>query len=303
MNLLQRFFYRFIQLPTWAKIFFAILAATFLPIIALLSILGRNIAQINADNLAAYLQDVATEHQERLNDAIEKASDALVSVNENVLFRNQILTMLSTPDNSLLRRTVLNLLTNRLIESELFEDVRILNIRGRVIVDSKETPLDTDVSQTDAGYRAGLNAQLIGNRIDRVVYQQSDDEPNIDIVILIYNNDDLLVGYLIGTVNEEDHIYSQLEGHNTFIPIFAYMVSRNGTVFARDEHIERAAISARVSPVNRALFGQSGLDSYTVSGEEVTAYYTPVSNNEFALIVETQIGGVFSAAYRRHYLQ
>lgn len=283
------------NIPVWVKVIVGITLAFALPLLVVAFAATQRVADLNAELNDRFITDVNEEQQEHLDDHINLAVISLGGITENTLYRNQLLTLIDEPTSGITKQTLTaqlqNLLQTVLVNNDLFENVRVINNRGRRVVSTDpEAELDVNVTDLDRGYEAGLTARLIGDRSNLAVYLDENEVPQIDVVYLITNLEGEVDGYLVGTLNTDNVIYQNMESHD-FMPSYSYLISRNGIIFVEEENRNLALLSSQIAPHSNAISGQSGEAIYEINGERTYGHYTPVAGNEFALVTET-IGDV-----------
>lgn len=265
-------------------------------------------ARIRAQNeadLQNFILQTALTRRARLEGALQQTLDSLAEASQASYLRPRLLRVIritGTPTGAdiVSRAEATDLLRFRLIENELFDNIRVLTLQGIVTISAQ--PTGTQLSELDLvganntgtpGFQGALDAQVLGETQRIIVYRTPAGEDRMEVVqILQFDNE--VVGYVIGRVNLQQVVLRSITdlSEETPLPITSYLATRGGNVLADESVRDQALASARRSPVGLALAGQTGFSQYPVANIElpVLGYYQPVPNTALALITEAPNG-------------
>ncbi len=272
--------------PLWSTIFLMVATAALVPFTVIVSISVFQADRINAQLTEDYMREVSREHVDILERAIVSARRALEGIANNRQYRVQLVALLRGEENSFLRPTIANVFESRLIETEQFEFVTLVNRSGRVVADTRPGRVGTNVGDSQA-FRAAVNAQLLGDA-QRVVIHDDRDTSRIEIVQVVSDISGTVEGFLIGaldmTANSLD-IYQ--EDHTAFLPVFNYFATRDGVLFVDRDYRDIVLNTPRSDFVDAATAGQSGFANFTQDGVPTKLYYAPALGGRLAVITQT----------------
>lgn len=292
------------QWPYWLKLA-AILLAFVLVSRTLVINAFEAAAEVEAESrLRDFVYEAAVTRAERIEDAIENAFNTIENAAAGAYLRPRLLRLLQiigTPSGAdiVARSEATDLLRFRLIESGLFEYVRVVTPEG--VIAASVYPLDdespqheiigTDISRSTA-FRGAIDAQTLGEPQRLIVYRTEDDVDQAEIIQVIAIDQEV-VGFLIGRLNIRNTLLNNLAGvtdpdTETQFSIVSYLATRTGVVLADPASVQQAANSVRSAPINLALAGQRGFAEYQVAGlaQPMLGYYLPIPNTALALITE-----------------
>ncbi len=265
--------------------------------------------------LRNYVLQTAITRRARLEAALQQALDSLAEASQASYLRPRLLRVIritGTPTGAdiVSRAEATDLLRFRLIENNLFDNIRVLTLQGIVTISAQQSNIQ--LSELDLvgannvgtpGYQGALDAQLLGENQRIIVYRTSGGEDRVEVVqVLSFDNE--VVGYMIGRINLQSVILDNItdRGEDTPVNIVSYLATRGSNVLADASVRQQALASARRSPIGLALAGQSGFAQYLISNVNapltLIGYYQPVPNTSLALITEAPndiIQGSFSA--------
>lgn len=283
MNTLSYIFNLF-NAPTAVKLLVALMITTLAPLAVAVTITQIETTDVNNRAISGYLIEAADRYADRLDSALSQAARGLESIARNRLYRSQMINMLLSDENDFVRPSVVNLFENRLIESELFTRVQLLDRDGRIAADTVTGQIGRDLSATSA-FRAGLNAATLGNTQAISFIQLQDETPAVQFTQLVSSFEGEVVGYIIAELNLDTMILQNLQAQTGFVPVFAYAFSRNNLLFVPDEFRGRAVLSLRENSFSTPRGNISYISP--LDSQRTLGVYQPTPSNRFTVVVET----------------
>lgn len=273
------------QIPLWMMLAAAISIAALLPFLAIIGLSVTQAERINSEVIDTYLQDVALQHALDVEELLERTSNSISSVALNRQYRIQVISLLRGEDSSFLRPTVINLLNNRLIESGEFGFISLIDRSGRIIADTRAGRVGANESNSPS-FQAGVNAQLLGDD-QRIIIYEAQNRARIEIVQLVTDVGGAVEGYMVGGLNLDTEAAQMFNVHPDFLPVFVYIVTRDGVLFVSEDQRDDALTVLDAGLLQTATAGQSSNITLEVNDELYKAYYTPALNGRLAVIAQT----------------
>lgn len=285
----------------WTKLLVAF-GFAFATMIILFAVAYENeVRTDDEEQLRAYILQTANTRRERLEANLDKAFDSLAEASQASYLRPRLLRVIritGTPTGAdiVSRAEATDLIRFRLIENDLFDNVRVLTLQGIVTISAQ--PTEAPVSELDLvgannaatpGYLGAQDALLLGEDQRIIIYRAQDGQDRVEIVqVLAFDGE--VVGYMIGRVNLQSVILDSITdtGGSGALNVVSYLATRGGSVLA-DASVIQQAVSSRVrSPVGSALSGQTGFETYFIpeSSAPLIGHFQPVANTSLALITE-----------------
>lgn len=288
----------FLNIANWSlrgKLALGLSLAVIIPTIAFYIVISDRATSLSVTTVRDYLTQIGQDRKARLDRALGDARGALRSIADNPLYSQQITFVLDDNDPTAVRRAqVVNVMNSLLVSSRLFTNVRLLNPNGAVVARTNQASNESDNESNFQGFLAGLKAGQLREEPELVIYQTVPEAPTepsrsiIEVVQLIYRENQQVAGYLIGEIDIEFVILNNLTlASNAFIQPRSYLATADSVIFSAPE--DRAAIEQAISasPIEQALRGQTGVQDYTIRTTPYTAYYSRLAERGLALITET----------------
>lgn len=263
--------------------------------------------------LRDYILQTALTRRARVEDGLQQALDSLAEASQASYLRPRLLRVIritGTPTGAdiVSRAEATDLIRFRLIENNLFDNVRVLSLNGTVTISAQQTDIqaaDLDLvganNSETPGYRGARDAEVLGETQRIIVYRTPNGEDRVEVVqVLAFDGE--VVGYVIGRINVQSVILDSItdRGDETPLNIVSYLAARSGNVLADLTVRPQALASQSRSPIGLALAGQTGFAQYRISNVDapMIGHYQPLPNTSLALITEAPndiIQGSFSA--------
>lgn len=273
------------QIPLWMLISGALSVAVLLPFLAIIGLSVTQADRINSDVIDTYLQDIASAHVQDVEGLLQRTSNSISSVALNRQYRIQVISLLRGEDSSFLRPTVINLLNNRLIESGEFSFISLIDRSGRIIADTRAGRVGANESNS-AAFQAGVNAQLLGDD-QRIIIYEAQNRARIEIVQLVTDVGGSVEGYMVGGLNLDSQAAQMFNIHPNFLPVFVYIVTRDGVLFVDEDLRDEARTVLNAGLLQTATAGQASNITLEIDDQIYKAYYTPALNGRLAVIAQT----------------
>jgi GAF domain-containing protein/HAMP domain-containing protein len=295
-----------ISWPIWAKLLGGFLIAILLPaaLIAFVALVGlresieQNVSSLVAENGA---RNVAL-----VNDQLGNAYETLAEIEQRPERLNPILQLVAMSHLTNTTVEALNAQTAQVvailqadllpIDDGYFTSVRILDRDGILVTRAfppgrAVTNLAGQDESGTATYLNAVNAVIQGEHQTLTVVEQG--APAIEVSQTLHWHDGSVIGYMVGAINVGQVLYEQvsLAGVDESASAYTFVVSRNGTLFSPAQIRDQAERSMNSVAVERALEGETGVDSYQVgggNGVQVVGYYAPIPETPLAMITEVE---------------
>lgn len=309
--------------PISAKFLIGVAIAITLPVILLVLLARQNLIQTNISNFESYIYENGLRREIAIRDSLNEAERVVEGyLGDNVL-RSVLISALrvrssdsGASDRTLqqvelramdqLRSNVLNTST------PLFESVWLLTPNGRIVAPVATVGYSLPFSEdalTDADSEIFEIAQTLASvgAQRALITTNRNNTPTIELLHLITSSQNELVGYFVGVVAADVIIYDNLRQEDTQYGTYSFLVLADGSsVFQLPEVAEAELVAINTVGVERALNGDSGVESYTIGVGEATrtviGYYSSVQvlDTRFAFI--TELNTSVLEAFRNSYL-
>ncbi|NWF67919.1 MAG: GAF domain-containing protein [Chloroflexi bacterium] len=303
-----------ISWPIWLKL--TALVTTVMVLVTLILVLvALNLRTVDNQNLRSFLEGEAADQREAIIEALNIARTTLNNFATDAARRDSLVSALrDSGENSAALQALTQTLQAALVDVNYYSSVRLLDLDGLLIAGAgRGIPLrlGDDRLQNESRSEAFQAAETtrVRNRTQDLIVSEL-GVPQIYVVQVILDENNLAAGYLIATINSADVIIPLLRGHGTFVPTFSYLIRRSSSdtiIFAAANERPRAQDSAQSDPVRRALDGlreRGSVEDYSYESEieemdengrlvsqlrtrSVIGYYIDISaESRLALIVE-----------------
>lgn len=298
--------------PIWARLMMAMATMVLIPSVVAFVLVEREVRAVDRENLDAYLLERGTQQRDAVTDNFSRIRAEARNFATADAQRGYILRLLvfgsSVPE---VLNSLANYIDDRMIGLGLFDGVRLVDIDGvvqfsrgfAILGDELDIAAVGDDESDSSAYRAFRAALQLGDAsrwaVD-VVPETGD--ARIEIVRVVSNADGP-VGYIAGSVNVPAAVYDVLARADVFVQTNGYMATANQDTITTPEYFDFSRQSVTQAPISQALAQRSGLESYTVDGVNYVAYFAPILDTPFAIIVETPVAISFVATLDRIYDQ
>ena len=211
-------FFNVITWPLWSKLALGIGIAVGIPIIVILILLSGRAEVLGNLTLRDYLTQVGQDQRARIDVALFDAKDALRNLSQNLVFNQQLNRVLSNTDiTGSGQATVVNLLNVLLVNTHYYQHARLLDTNGRVVAFSATTGDLGQSEATSASYLAGVRAGQLNQAAPLVVYAATPEMTAVgvtggfvEVIQIVRNSSGVVSGYLIGRLNTDRMLVSNL---------------------------------------------------------------------------------------------
>jgi GAF domain-containing protein/HAMP domain-containing protein len=284
---------KILNLSSWSirrKLVVAITIAIVAPMLLLFLVLEAGANARDLQTTEAYVELVGQERTERVSRAIRDATSTLLDVSNNLRYQRDLLRVFQPDVSRTERQNTVDTLNDRLIQTRLFVDVRLVNPDGSVVANTltprSPSRLDGMDMSSSLSFLAGEDAVLLGEDQRSVIYQEN-DATVMDVVQVIYYSDRTVAGYMIATLNLDRIVSTYLNRVSDFIPLVSYLTTSEGLLLSQPEDREFAEASlSRANPLGM-LSGTANIHTYAIGDEQYTNYIAPIAQTRFLLITET----------------
>jgi GAF domain-containing protein/HAMP domain-containing protein len=284
---------KILNLSSWSirrKLVVAIAIAIVSPMLLLFIVLevGANARDLRTTE--AYVELVGEERTKRVSSAIREATSTLRDVSNNLRYQRDLLRVFQPDVSRTERQNTVDNLNDRLIQTRLFVDVRLVNPDGSVVANTLTPRSPSQMGGMDMSsslsFLAGEDAVLLGEDQRSVIYQEN-NATVMDVVQVIYYSDRTLAGYLIATLNLERIVSTYLNPVSDFISLVSYLTTSEGLLLSQTD--DRPFAEGSLSRANRLgmLSGTANIHTYAIGDEQYTNYIAPIAETRFLLITET----------------
>jgi GAF domain-containing protein/HAMP domain-containing protein len=301
-----RFFRRFnvVSWPIWAKLLGGFILAIVIPAILILAVVFIGIREIGEERIESLVTASGSRNTQIIHEQIEQTREQLQVFTEDPVLSQQVIELVVNVNrlteselDSYFDATV-NTIRGQLIPAgnNLFQFVRVLDRNGFVVVSvssagaiTRMTDIAVQDESQSAAYLEAVNAQISGES-SSLTASALNGAPTIEFGQTLYWRDGSVVGYLIGTWNLTNALYTRLTltRLDDGTPAHIFLVGPNDVVFTPIRLQEDLQASLDSVAVERALQGETGVETYELGETEVIGYYTPVSGTPLALITEVE---------------
>lgn len=284
---------RFFDLASWSirrKLAVAISIAIVLPVVMMFAVLEVGANQRDLKTTEAYIRLVGEEREQRLNRNMGAALQTLRDLVGNLRYRSELINVFADNATRTERQDALDFLYDRLVQPDLFVDVRLVDADGIMIGNtiSARSParLDgTDIS-TSPAFLTARDAQLLNEEQRSIIYEEN-GTTWMDMVQVLYYSDRNLAGYIIVTVNLENLLLTQITALTEFIPVTFYITTPDGLIISRPEDRAYAEASRQRDQVRAGLGGDDEVYTYVIEDNQYTNYIAAIDGTRLLLVTET----------------
>jgi GAF domain-containing protein len=268
--------------PIWVKFVVGFLLAILLPLAVTAFVAQNTVAQVGERNTDAYILENGAQHEQGIRNNLYQANVLLDSFITNPDYRQPLSDLLegkTIPEVG--NRLVGRVMQSSLLNTDLYREARLLTTEGLIVAHANALSL-LPVGLDNAGTPSYLKAKAAfgrGQRQSMAIFGSSLAAPTIEITHVIVNSN-VIVGYMIVTLDTEKAIYAQLKPHSDVFPVYSYAMTAgdNPVIFSPPDMIDRARVSAVNSPaVQRAFLGESKQTRYAIgtgaNKTNVVGYY------------------------------
>lgn len=298
--------------PIWARLMAAMATMILIPSVIAFVVVEREVRTVDRENLNAYLLDRGTQQRDTVTDNFSRIRAEARNFATADAQRGYILRLLVFGSNV---PEVLNSLANyideRMIGLGLFDGVRLVDLDGvvqfsrgfAILGGFLDIAAPGDDERNSNAYRAFQAAIELGeaSRWAIDIIPETGDA-RIEIVRVVSNADGP-VGYIAGSVNVPAVVYDVLARADVFVQTDSYLATGNQDTVTTPEYFDFSRQSVTQAPISQALAQRSGLENYTINGVDYIAYFAPILDTPFAIIVETPVAISFVATLDRIYDQ
>jgi GAF domain-containing protein/HAMP domain-containing protein len=294
--------------PIWVKLSVGFVLAILIPALLVGFVVQNGFTQISVDTLQAYVEEQGQRQHAAIEGDLNAARSLLDEITNEPDNRFQFVQVaqLDVMIGADVRR-VADRLRNLLQTGDTFNEMRLVNIEGRVIAESTEA-VALAPWRLEAESVTFLNAQteLLQNRTHSTSVLREDNRVRIEMTEAIIGYDGQPTGFLIGTFNQ-DILLERLDLPSDVFPIYSYLATRGQDVIILSSPEERTRVetAALDSPAITRVFNDrvSSTGRYVLSNQqEVLGFYAPISNPIspeqplFALVTEVEANAPIAQA-------
>ncbi len=295
--------------PLSVKFLFGVAVAAILPMAVLVGLTWQNYLQISIEQFSAYVYENGLRRESAITKGLTEAQRVVEAyLNDNVL-RSVLASALrvrsgtsAASDRTLqqielrameqLRENILNTPT------PLFESAWLLTPSGRIVAPvagiGYSLPFASDaLSDINSEiYTIAQTLASVGAQRALITTERS-GMPSIELLHLIYSNQNELVGFFVGIIATQEVIYNNLRQNDDDFGAYSFLVLADGsTIFQLPETAAANRVNINTVGVKRALNVGRGVETYTTGfGDQartVIGYYSTIQvlDTRFAFITE-----------------
>ncbi len=307
------------SLPIRTRLLLLFIVAALVPTLVAFAVIQREVRTVDLQNLRTYITERGDNRADSVEDILNRMrSEMEVFVNES---QNRQRLMYVASGNPVARapEDLVSYIDERLIGSGLFEQVRVLssdvNALGEQmpggVVQFSNTVITEDgpaqaverfTDQSDSPAYAAARTAATRRDTERLTVYTEDDRLIVEIIqVLTLGNNP--VAFVIGRANVDNTLLPILQSEGNLVTNNSYLTTTTGHMVAPAGYMQRAAQSARVAPINRALGQLTGTAIYQVGDVEMVGHYRGVAGTPLVLITETPTDTTFSLTLAEVYNQ
>jgi len=302
--------------PLWGQLAVVFLIIFLVPTITGAALFFSATQSIDRENIGAFIQQNGQRQRQVIGNVLLRASEDISSfASERETNRSMVGLLLadvqvnpSIPETT--EEDAQQIILRELLDpaTTLFEDVRIVNQRGVLLVAAGDfLPGEAVVGQDEsnsAAFQQMQNERLGDPSVDQTIVVSRFAGGTIEYVNTIRINDtENVLGYVIATLNVEDVLIPTLTFSDDVYPAYAFLLSESGVVIAPEQFREQAELSRDSSAVDLAFQDQTGFDFYSIAGgtgAEVGGYYARLVGTPFVMLTQVDVNAVLGE--RQQYL-
>ena len=307
------------NLPIRTRLVLLFVISALIPTLVAFVVIQREVRAVDLQNLRTYITERGDDRVQRVEDAVSQARAEMELFVSESLNRQRLMVLAASNPMVSPPTDLVNFIDNRLIGGGLFEQVRVLsaevNVRDEEVIGGLVVVSNTvqtaagpapvierfaDQSDTPA-YSAALTA-VTRRDTERLTVYSEDDRMVVEIIRILYTGDQASA-FVIGRINTDNLLLPVLFSEGNLVANNSYLTTSTGELIAQPAYMQRAAQSAQVAPVNRALGQFTGTAIYQVGNIEMLGHYLMVAGTPLVLITETPTGTTFSLTLEEVYNQ
>ncbi|MFW5772754.1 MAG: hypothetical protein ACOCZH_05455, partial [Phototrophicaceae bacterium] len=297
------------SLPIRTRLLLLFIVAALVPTLVAFAVIQREVRTVDLQNLRTYITERGDNRADSVEDILNRMrSEMEVFVNES---QNRQRLMYVASGNPVARapEDLVSYIDERLIGSGLFEQVRVLssdvNALGEQmpggVVQFSNTVITEDgpaqaverfTDQSDSPAYAAARTAATRRDTERLTVYTEDNRLIVEIIqVLSLGNNP--VAFVIGRANVDNTLLPILQSEGNLVTNNSYLTTTTGHMVAPAGYMQRAAQSAQVAPINRALGQLTGTAIYQVGDVEMVGHYRGVAGTPLVLITETPTDTTF----------
>ncbi|MBC8099893.1 MAG: HAMP domain-containing protein, partial [Armatimonadetes bacterium] len=284
---------RLLNVNTWSmrrKLLLAIGVALLLPLTVVFGVLEAGAAARDLATNQAYINEVGEERRQQVDSALDLAIGALDALTSNLRYRRDIVTVMEGNATREQRQALVDLFTDRLILTDLYIDVRVINPQGVATANTLSTRSTTQLNGTSLtdtpGYLAGVEAQILREDQRIAIYAEETGEVYIDLVQVLYYADRSLAGFIVTTMNTPALFTNNLTPRTGFIPLISYLTTQEGLLITSADTLPLAQSSRSRAGLQAALTTATTL-TYADGQAQFAVHIDPIERTRLTLVTET----------------
>jgi len=287
--------------PLWLKLTAGFAVAVIVPTLLIAVVLQNGFAQISGQTLESYISENGNRQREIISSDLAVAQSLLGGLVNAPEYQERLLAAAELGNQlSVEVREAANDLRLVLQGEPNFLSVRLVDDRGLVLTEVTEGSalLGGRLESAAPAFIQATNALAQARNQSTTVFRDTDGEVVLEMTQAILDENNVAVGFLIGTVNIDHILLDNLYFQDSVFPLYSYLATggRTPLVIAPDEYQEQVTDAVDASPAVASAFrnpdGETRRYNIGAGREEVIGYYAPILNPSntnltlFALVTE-----------------
>lgn len=287
--------------PLWLKLTAGFAVAVIVPTLLIVLVLQNGFTQISGQTLESYISENGNRQREIISNDLGVAQSLLSGLVNATEYQERLLAAAELGNQlSVEVREAANDLRLVLQGEQNFLSVRLVDDRGLVLTEVTEGSalLGGRLESAAPAFIQATNALAQARNQSTTVFRDTDGEVVLEMTQAILDENNVAVGFLIGTVNIEHILLDNLYFQDSVFPLYSYLATggRTPLVIVPDEYEEQVTNAVDASPAVASAFrnpdGETGRYNVGSGREAVIGYYAPILNPSntnltlFALVTE-----------------